>query len=177
MGTCSSFLCQFHSLMCLIIALVKIYFKKSNDICTTIWWQFIANEYLYNHLIFKKSKIFSYRRALDVYTECISPSLCLRGWLLGWIHSVDPWYLLTWHQCAEPSTSEVLHRWIVNKRQTYRPLLQICYWSVVWFELEGILDLGDLREIFEILDEKWGNEVFCLSLKLHVAWVNLCGIS
>ena len=30
------------------------------------------------------------------------------------------------------------------------------------FELEGILVLGDLREVFEILDEKWENEVFCL---------------
>jgi len=37
--------------------------------------------------------IFSHRRALDVYTERIPLSLCLRGWLLGWIHSVDPWYL------------------------------------------------------------------------------------
>ena len=27
--------------------------------------------------------------------------------------------------------------------------------------LKGILSLGDLREIFEILDKKWENEVFC----------------
>jgi len=40
----------------------------------------------------------------------------------------------------------------------YENLLVI---GVVWFELEGILDLGYLREIFEILDDKWWNEVFC----------------
>jgi len=69
--------------------------------------------------------IFSYRRALDVYTERIPPSLCLRGWLISWIHSVDPWDLLTLHQGIEPSTSEVLRRWIVHERRTYRPLLHI----------------------------------------------------
>jgi len=39
------------------------------------------------------------------------------------------------------------------------------------FELEGILDFGDLREILEILDEEMR---FCLSLKQHAAWVKLC---
>jgi len=34
------------------------------------------------------------------------------------------------------------------------------------FELEGILDFGDLREILEILDEEMR---FCLSLKQHAA--------
>jgi len=69
--------------------------------------------------------IFSHHRALDVYTERISLSLCLRGWLFGWIHSVDPWYLLTWHQGTEPSISEVLQCWIVLERRTYRSLFQI----------------------------------------------------
>jgi len=43
-----------------------------------------------------------------------------------------------------------------------------CYWSVVWFEVEGILDL---REIWGFLIE---NEemTFCLALKQHAAWVN-----
>ena len=39
---------------------------------------------------------------LDIYTERIPPSLCLWGWLIGWIHLVDPWDLLTWHQGTEP---------------------------------------------------------------------------
>jgi len=69
--------------------------------------------------------IFSPCRAFDVYTERIPPSLYLRGWLLGWIHSVHPWDLLTLHQDTEPSTSVVLRCWIVHERQTYRPLLQI----------------------------------------------------
>jgi len=67
--------------------------------------------------------ILSPRRALDVYTECIPPSLCLRGWLLGWIHSVHPWNLLTLHQGTEPLTFEVLCHWIVHERRSTRPLL------------------------------------------------------
>jgi len=67
-------------------------------------------------LIPPKWMILSHRRALDIYTERIPPSLCLLGWLLGWIHSVDPWYHLTWHQGVEHSTYEVLHRWIVHER-------------------------------------------------------------
>jgi len=51
--------------------------------------------------------VLSPRRTLDVYTERIPPSLCLRGWVLGWIHSVHPWELLTLHQGTEPSTSEL----------------------------------------------------------------------
>ena len=69
--------------------------------------------------------IFSPRRSLDIYTERISPSLCLWGWLLGWIHLVDPWDLLMLHQGTEPSTSEVLRRCIVHERRSTRPLFQI----------------------------------------------------
>jgi len=76
-------------------------------------------------LIPPKWMILSPRRALDVYTERIPPSLCLWGWLLGWIHSVDPWDLLTLHQGSEPSTSEVLCRWIVHERRSTLPLFQI----------------------------------------------------
>jgi len=50
----------------------------------------------------------------------------------------------------------------------------ICYWSVVWSELEEILDLGDLREIFEIfLDFKWQMMKWGVlpCLKQHVVWV------
>jgi len=53
--------------------------------------------------------------------------------------------------------------------------MKTCYWSVVWFELEGILGLGDLREIFEIFWDfrwemrKWG---VLSSLRQHVAWVD-----
>ena len=61
-----------------------------------------------------KWMIRSPRRALDVYTEHFAPFLCLLGWLLGWIHSVDPWDLLTLHQGTEPSTSEVLRRWMLS---------------------------------------------------------------
>jgi len=65
------------------------------------------------------------RQALDVYTGRIPLSLCLWGWLLGWIHSVDPWDLLTLHQGTEPSTSEVLRRWILHERRSTPSLLQI----------------------------------------------------
>jgi len=47
------------------------------------------------------------------------------GWLLGWIHSIHPWDLLTLHQDTEPSTYEVLHRWIVHECRSTRPLFQI----------------------------------------------------
>jgi len=76
-------------------------------------------------LIPPKWMIFSPRRPLDVYTERIPPSLCLWGWLLGWIHSVDSWDLLTLHQDTEPSTFEVLRRWIVHERRSTPPLFQI----------------------------------------------------
>jgi len=72
-----------------------------------------------------KWMILSPRRVLDVYTEHIPPSLCPWGWLLGWIHSVDPWDLLTLHQGTGPSTSEVPRRWILHERRSTRPLLQI----------------------------------------------------
>ena len=61
--------------------------------------------------------ILSPRRAMDVYTELIPPSSCLRGWLPGWIHSILPWDLLALHQGTEPSTSEVLRLWIVIYRR------------------------------------------------------------
>jgi len=72
-----------------------------------------------------KWMILSPHRALDVYTKHIPPSLCPWGWLLGWIHLVDPWDLLTLHQGTEPSTSEVLRCWILHERRSTHPLLQI----------------------------------------------------
>jgi len=49
-----------------------------------------------------------------------------------------------------------------------------CYWSVVWFEVDEISNLGDLREILEIFDEKWGNEVLSVLKTAHIAaWVKL----
>ena len=50
-------------------------------------------------------------------TLLVSPGLT--PWL------VHPWDLLTLHQGTEPSTSEVLRRWIVHERQSTRPLFQI----------------------------------------------------
>ena len=76
-------------------------------------------------LIPSKWTILSPRRALDVYTKRFAPSLCLRGWLLGWIHPVHPWDLLTLHQGTEPSTDEFLRCWIVHERRSTRPLFQI----------------------------------------------------
>jgi len=76
-------------------------------------------------LIPPKWMIFSPRRALDVYTERISLSLCLWG-LTPWLNSFG-WSLrpLNVTQGIEPSTSEVLRRWIVHERQSTRPLFQI----------------------------------------------------
>ena len=48
-------------------------------------------------LILADWTLFSRRPMLDVHTKCIPPSLCLRGWVLGWFHQVDPWDLLTYH--------------------------------------------------------------------------------
>jgi len=69
--------------------------------------------------------LFSRRPTLDVHTKSIPPTLCLRGWVLGWFHLVDPWGLLTWHWCSEPWTSEDFHHWSVCKHWTNRSLFQI----------------------------------------------------
>jgi len=76
-------------------------------------------------LIPPKWMIPSPRWVLDVYTESVPPSLCLWRLLLGWIQWFHPLDLLTLHQGTEPSTSAVLHHWIVHEHRSTRPLLQI----------------------------------------------------